>query len=231
MGEQTYEVIRDAIVSLEFAPGEQLSVQRLSDLLGVSRTPVKDAFQRLEREGLVSVFPRKGTIVSPIEVKDIDEILEARALVEGFAASRAALQLSSEELSESEAILGRMGNAIQAGHIPESADIGHGFHELVLRKLENDRMMSFLRQIDLQYTRIRRIFSHFTERASRQRRSLEEHYEILATLRARNVDAAYSVMFDHHWSVRDELVESFETGIGDGTLISEPLEDHALVEV
>ena len=218
LGEQTYEVIQEAIVSLEFQPGDRLSVQRLSDLLGVSRTPVKDAFQRLEQEGLVSVVPRKGTFVSPIEVRDIDEILEARALVEGFATSRAARLLSPEELGEADEVLERMGKALNTGLIPEAAEIGHEFHVIVLRKLGNDRMVSFLRQLDLQYTRIRRIFS---QKASRQHQSLKEHRDILETLKAGNPEAAYSVMFDHHWSVRDELVASFQTGISEGSVVLE----------
>ena len=216
LGEQTYSVIRDAIISLDFKPGDRLSVHRLSEDLGVSRTPVKDAFQRLEQEGLVSVVPRTGTFVAPIEVKDIDEILEARALIEGFAASRAALQLSGDELARAEAVLERMGNALKVGEVSESAEIGHEFHVIVLNKLENDRMWSFLKQMDLQYTRIRRIFS---QKASRQNQSLKEHYDILETLKARNGDGAYSVMFDHHWSVRDELVLAYEAkngGNGDG---------------
>jgi DNA-binding GntR family transcriptional regulator len=214
LGEQTYEVILNAIISLELQPGARLSVQRLSDRLGVSRTPVKDAFLRLEQEGLVNVVPRSGTFVSPIKVKDIDEILEARALVEGFAAARAALQLSNDELAEADSVLERMGLALEAGQIPESAEIGHEFHVIVMNRLENERMMGFLKQIDLQYTRIRRIFS---QKASRQYQSLSEHHEILATLKARNENAAYTTMFDHHWSVRDELVSAFESGIeGEG---------------
>lgn len=218
LGEQTYEIIQDAIVSLTFKPGDRLSVQRLSDQLGVSRTPVKDAFQRLEQEGLVSVVPRRGTFVSPIEVQDIDEIMEARALIEGFAARRAALELSEDDLLEAEGILRRQGNALEAGHIPESAEIGHGFHVIVLGKLENQRMVVFLKQMDLQYTRIRRIFSDVF---SRQSQSLKEHHQILATLQAKNPEAAYHAMFDHHWSVRDELVASYRTGVRLGEMESE----------
>jgi DNA-binding GntR family transcriptional regulator len=217
LSEQTYEVILDAIVSLEFKPGDQLSVHRLSEQLGVSRTPVKDALQRLEQEGLVSVVPRRGTFVSHIEVRDIDEILEARALIEAFAATRAAVGLSEEDLEKAEAVLGRQGEALDAGKIPESAEIGHGLHLLVLNHLQNDRMDAFLKNMDLQYTRIRRIFAH---EFGRQHQSHSEHCGILETLRARDSDAAYHAMFDHHLSVRDDLVASYKTGIREGTLNS-----------
>ena len=214
LSEQTYKIIQDAIVTLTFRPGDRLSVQMLSDQLGVSRTPVKEAFQRLEQEGLVSVVPRRGTFVSPIEVKDIDEILEARALIEGFAASISATELSRADLEEAATVLERQGKALEAGMIPESAEIGHGFHVILMSQLDNERMVGFLKQIDLQYTRIRRIFSHAFER---QRQSLREHYGILETLKGRNADAAYHAMFDHHWSVRDELVALYQTGIREGT--------------
>lgn len=211
LAEQTYQIIQEAIVQLRFKPGDRLSVQRLSDQLGVSRTPVKEAFQRLEQERLVSVVPRKGTFVAPIQVRDIDEILEARALIEGFAARRAATKLTCKELEDAGGILKLQADALDAGRVPESAEIGHGLHLLVINHLQNDRMESFLWQMDLQYTRIRRIFSH---ESGRQRQSLEEHLGILETLKARDPDAAYRKMFDHHWSVRDALVESFKTGIG-----------------
>jgi len=214
LSEQTYQIIQDAIVTLTFRPGDRRSVQKLSDQLGVSRTPVKEAFQRLEQEGLVSVVPRRGTFVSPIEVKDIDEILEVRALIEGFAASISATDLSRADLEEAETVLERQGRALEAGRIPESAEIGHGFHVILMSRLDNERMVGFLKQVDLQYTRIRRIFSHEFQR---QRQSLSEHYGILETLRARNADAAYHAMFDHHWSVRDEMVALYQTGIREGT--------------
>ncbi len=217
LGEQTYEIIQEAIVSLRFKPGDRLSVQKVSDRLGVSRTPVKEAFARLEQEGLVSVVPRRGTFVSPIEVKDIDEILEARALIEAFAATRAAEELSGEELEKVQSVLERQGEALEAGKIPESAEIGHGLHLIVLDHLANDRMETFLTNMDLHYTRIRRIFSR---EFSRQHQSLREHLGILETLRARDQDAAYHAMFEHHLSVRDDLVASFQTGIGEGTLNS-----------
>jgi DNA-binding GntR family transcriptional regulator len=213
--DQTYEIIKDAIVTLRFSPGYRLSVHKLSDQLGVSRTPVKEAFQRLQQEGLVSVVPRKGTFVSPIEVKDIDEILEARALIEAFAATRAAADLTSQEFEAAEAVLEQQGEALEAGKIPESAEIGHGLHLIVLGHLANERMEAFLENMDVHYTRIRRIFS---QEFNRQHQSLREHRGILECLKSRDMDRAYHAMFDHHLSVRDELVASFETGIREGTL-------------
>lgn len=217
LGEQTYGIIQEAILSLRFKPGDRLSVHRLSAQLGVSRTPVREAFARLEGEGLVSVLPRKGTFVSAIEVRDIDEILEARAVIEAFAATRAAAELSQGELDRATAVLERQGEALEAGDIADSAEIGHGLHVIVLDHLTNERMQAFLKNMDLHYTRIRRIFA---DMFSRQHQSLREHYGILETLRARDEEAAYNTMFDHHLSVRDDLVASFQAGIREGTLNS-----------
>jgi DNA-binding GntR family transcriptional regulator len=76
-------------------------------------------------------------------------------------------------------------------------------------------MEAFMNNMDLHYTRIRRIFS---QKFSRQHQSLHEHLGILDTLQARDKDAAYHAMFEHHLSVRDELVASFQTGIREGSL-------------
>jgi len=212
LSRQTYEIILNAILSFEFRPGDRLSVQWLSEQLGVSRTPVKEALQRLEQEGLVTVVARTGTFVSPIEVKDIDEILEARALVEAFAAARAARELSRAELGEAENALENMARALEEDRIARCAELGHGLHLIILTKLANDRLEGFLKQMDLQYTRVRRIFSH---KASRQQQSLDEHYGILKRLKDHDSAAAFSAMYDHHLSVRDDLVVAWRATAGE----------------
>lgn len=201
--EQTYEIILQAILSLELRPGDRLSVQRLGEQLGVSRTPVKDAFLRLEQEGLVSIIPQKGTFVSDITVKDAAEILESRVVVEGYAAGHAAQHLSSEELVQAEAILVRMKQAFTEGHLAESAEIGNEFHRLLLNKLNNSRLTGFIQQLDIQYTRIRHYLAELTSRHSE---SIDEHFDILVALKTGDADQASAAMRRHLSLVRDDIL-------------------------
>jgi DNA-binding GntR family transcriptional regulator len=73
IGDGVYFTLRKNIVNLNLKPGEPLNVKSISEKLGVSRTPVRDAFIKLEKEGLVDVFPQKGTSVSRIDLRRVDE--------------------------------------------------------------------------------------------------------------------------------------------------------------
>ena len=215
--EQTYDILLEAILSLDLRPGERLSVQRLSEQLGVSRTPVKDAFLRLEQDGLVSIVPKKGTFVSDITVEDVDEILEARILVEGYAAGRAAVYLGQEGIAQAEAILHRMDRAYTSGQLLESEQIGDEFHRLLLSTMGNRHLAGFLQQLEIGYTRIRHYLSGLTPQHSR---SIEEHYRILAAVKAGDAGRATAEMNEHFSLGRDRALSLLATQAADDGLIS-----------
>jgi DNA-binding GntR family transcriptional regulator len=85
VGEMVYEVIKEAIVSRTFAPGERLRQETLAEAIGVSRVPVRSALLRLNAEGLVSFNPRKGAVVSSLSVANVREIYKLRGLLEPYA--------------------------------------------------------------------------------------------------------------------------------------------------
>lgn len=88
LGEKAYQFIRDQILGGALAPGARLLVVDLAKRLGVSRTPVKDALNRLSAEGLALRIPRKGYLVLAIQAREVAELMEARLVVEMGAAER-----------------------------------------------------------------------------------------------------------------------------------------------
>jgi DNA-binding GntR family transcriptional regulator len=86
---RTAEAVREAILSGRFAQGERLHEQRLSEELGISRGPLREAFRQLEREGLVESLPHRGTFVTRFTAKDVADVLLLREIIEPFAISRA----------------------------------------------------------------------------------------------------------------------------------------------
>jgi DNA-binding GntR family transcriptional regulator len=80
--EKTYAVLKDRIVRRDFAPNQKLSIADLASQLGVSRTPVRDALNRLETEGLVKTVSRVGTFVNAIEIQDLVDIIDTRLMLE-----------------------------------------------------------------------------------------------------------------------------------------------------
>ena len=206
LSERAYQTIREAILSLQFKPGEYISIQELSNQLGVSRTPVRDALLRLEKDGLVSIVPYKGAYVSKVSAKDIEEVMELRILLEGYAARKAANFLSSGELAQAEKILVRAEKAYNEGKYIEAANIGHHIHELMLSKVRNDRFTKILERLDTHYERIRQ---HSTGlKGDRLKKSMEQHRRLFEALKVADADKAETVMTDHLSSVRDDVLSS-----------------------
>ena len=96
VGEMAYEVIKDAILSGRFAPGERLRQEALAEAIGVSRIPVRSALMQLEAEGLVSYHSRRGAVVRSLSVEQVREIYELRELLETHALRRAAGQIDAD---------------------------------------------------------------------------------------------------------------------------------------
>lgn len=103
--ELVVEKIREGIVSGYFKEGEHLKERDLSSMMGISTTPIKEAFRILENEGMLVTVPRKGTFVSEYASTSIEEILLLRASVESLCARLAALKMSDEELHELEKLV------------------------------------------------------------------------------------------------------------------------------
>ena len=87
--ERAYEHVKNSILDGSYAGGELLTEGQVADAVGVSRTPVREAMLRLQAEGLLRLYPKKGALVVPITVAEAEDVLEARALVESWAAERA----------------------------------------------------------------------------------------------------------------------------------------------
>lgn len=95
-----YEYIKEKILSCEYEPGALMNEQQLCDDLDLSRTPVRDALGRLEQEGLVSIIPKKGLVVSDLKLNDINRIYEVRLLLEPYALRRYGHKLDRTRLAQ-----------------------------------------------------------------------------------------------------------------------------------
>jgi DNA-binding GntR family transcriptional regulator len=222
--ERTYETILAAVQSLTLTPGECVSIQELTNQLGVSRTPLRAALRRLEQDGLVSIVPYKGVCVAPISAKDVEEILELRILLESYAARKATKLLSADELAQAEEIIEQMEKTHTEGELLESATIGHQFHQLLLSKVDNHRLVGFLRQLDTQYRRIRHYSADLRDRGAT---SIVQHKEMLRALKAGDAERAGKLMAEHLSSVRDDVLWSLFPEGGEQVVIGQGVPDAA----
>ena len=96
--EIVYEELKRQIMIGEIPPGTRMMEVELADDMGVSRTPIREAIRKLEKEGLVSIEPRRGAYASDVSIKDMVDVLEVREFLEGMAAGLAAKKITEEEV-------------------------------------------------------------------------------------------------------------------------------------
>ncbi len=114
--EQIVSSLKESIIRGELTPGQKVSEPELAGKLGISRTPIREAFRQLESEGYLTVMPRKGAVVSRMSKKEIEDFYEVKSLLEGYAARKAARKATEKDieklrkLNDQLAILARKGD-------------------------------------------------------------------------------------------------------------------------
>ena len=149
------EHIREAIINGVFAPGERLMEIQMADEMGVSRTPVREAIRKLEMEGFVVMIPRRGTYVSNMSIKDINDVYEIRISLDTLAAGLAAERISDEELEELQRLLVKVGNAIEENDMAKVVEADIEFHDVLYKASRNERLRNIINNLREQITVIR----------------------------------------------------------------------------
>lgn len=200
---QAYESIREAIASGVYALGEPLTEERLAELAGVSRTPVREALRRLDAEGLVELIPNRGARVAGWSERDVDEIFGLRVQLEGYSARLAAGRISEEQRAELADICLAMRSEVD-GRSPDRlkriTDLNNQFHKGILEAGGNSRLASVVGAV-VQRSLVEGTFRLYT--AEQLDRSCAHHAEILDALTMRDADWAESVMRAHIFAGRN----------------------------
>ncbi len=205
---QVYSALREAIVGGRLRPGERIVEDRVCADLGVSRSPLREALRRLEGEGLVTILPRRGAVVTELTARDGEDLFAVREALEGLAASLATRYITAEELAELEDVCLAMDKCIAARDMAAVAELNTQFHELIGAASRNRWTREFLSGIKAQ---IRRVYRSSLEVPSRALESLAEHRMILDALKMRDAALAERAARQHVHRARDVAVSA---GIG-----------------
>src|SRR5579875_1684576 len=146
LADRAYDELRDRIVTLRIAPGEPIDEDALGEELGMGRTPVREAIKRLALEDLVTVYPRRGTFASEINITDLAHISDVRAQLEGHAAFRAAQRLTAELREELQLLLARLGEVDGGRGHDELMGADAAVHRFVHRAAANPYLEETLRR-------------------------------------------------------------------------------------
>jgi DNA-binding GntR family transcriptional regulator len=146
LADQAYLRLREEIIGVALSPGTVLREEELTRRLGVGRTPVREAVQRLHRDGFVTVIPRRGTLVSEINITDLAAIYEVRARLESWAAGLAAERAGAADRAEAEGLLAELAELEARGGYEELLALDRRIHRFAYRCAKNDFLAETLDQ-------------------------------------------------------------------------------------
>ena len=200
--ERVVDALRDAIIAGRLKPGERIRERELVSLLGVSRSPLREAIRILETEGLITSLAHRGARVSELSAVDLHDMLDVRIMLESFAA-----RLFIERLDE--AVLRAMEEQVERSRAPgyrvdlqENFDVGLEFHDLLVGACGNRKVVQMHENLKRHQTR----YQHFAfARLGRDLRALDEHALMVAMLRARDLGAVERLMRAHLLRFHDYL--------------------------
>jgi DNA-binding GntR family transcriptional regulator len=209
--ELVLEAIREAIKNGTLQPRERLMEIQLADDLGVSRTPVREALRKLEQEGFIVMVPRKGAYVSDLSMKDVADVFEIRAALDGLAGGLAAERITDEELELMERMLVEKGEAINHNDIDKLVEADTKFHEAMYMASRNERLSNIISNLREQIQRFRLTSLSVP---GRREDSLKEHRELLEAIQARDVQLARQLAQEHIENAENVLIDSLKKGNG-----------------
>lgn len=203
--EMVYRRLVRAIVELELEPGQQLRERQLAEQMGVSKTPIREAIVRLEKEGLVTVAPYRGAIVRGYTHSDIREIYELRELLEGFCARRAAMQIGEADETDLRTNVRRSRLLLDRGEIEEIPGLFDDFDRILYRQAAGHRIGGLLVELDLHLERLGNLTVGVPGRLDA---SVRQHEEIVTAITKRDPGAAEAACREHIRSVFADLVNA-----------------------
>ncbi len=189
---EAYEYIKKKIIMCEFAPNQLLSESVLQEELGCSRTPIREAIRRLEQEGLATVLPKRGILVSGFSVQNINAIFEVRMLVEPYTLLNYGKNLDEGEIRRFLSLF----QQDQAGKAQtDFYRLDDEFHRFLISCLCNEYLLDLYAHIQTQNARLRVMSGQLIE--SRISRTMLEHEEIAQMCLSRDWEQAAEEMKRH----------------------------------
>ncbi|MFF4701024.1 GntR family transcriptional regulator [Streptomyces chattanoogensis] len=198
--ERVYTHIKDAVLQRHYEGGMLLTEGELAEAVGVSRTPVREALLRLEVEGLIKLYPKKGALVLPVSAQEIADVVETRLLVEKHAAAKA-VPAGEALIGELEELLEKMREQAASGDLAAVSVTDRCFHAAIVRSAGNqilDRLYEQLRDRQLRMG-VAVMHAH----PDRIAKNIAEHAEILQALRDGDPEAATDAVHRHVSWVRN----------------------------
>lgn len=208
MAERAYRAIKHRILENQFPAGTIMLEQELAALLGMSRTPVREAMVRLAREGMIDIRPRHGMRVLPVSTDDMREIYEILTALESEAAGQIARDgTTPSRLKALREAVTRMDAALEADDLDAWARADDRFHRLILESCQNNRLKAIIEQFWDQSHRVRMLTLRLRPKPSG---SNSDHRILVDAIERRDPETARRIHHEHRAKNGRMLVEILE---------------------
>lgn len=202
---RVFQRLRDDILSGRFKEGEELKEVAIGEELGVSRTPVREAFRQLELEGLIQIIPNKGAYVTGITVKDVKDIYMMRSHLEGLCARWAAEHITEEQMNEMEENVYLSDFHALREHYDQMAELDNRFHE-IMYEASASKMLE--RQLKDYHQYVLRVRQRTLSKQVRSKASNEEHRKIMEAIKNHDADNAEKLAHQHVINAYENMVKN-----------------------
>ncbi|SPT79349.1 GntR family transcriptional regulator [Niallia circulans] len=202
--EQAYQVVRHAIRELTLAPGVMLLERELANVLDMSRTPIREALVRLQTEGLLTLVPRRGFAIAPIDKKDLAEIYEVAEVLDGLACEAAAKKVTSQDINTLNQLLEEQINAISNSDVFTWAELDDQFHKYIAEIVGNRRLLQTIQSTEDHLYRAR---LYTVDKRPIPHQSVLEHRGIIISMQIGDALAARTLMQSHRKRAKTEIMQ------------------------
>ncbi|MEW9124254.1 MAG: GntR family transcriptional regulator [Thermotaleaceae bacterium] len=204
VGEYVYDIIKKNIIHMGIHPGHRISENEISELLKVSRTPVREAFIKLSKEGLLYVLPQRGTYVSYIDLDEVEETRFIRESLEKSVINIATKDFSLDLIISLEESLEKQKQCVAEKEYAKFLELDERFHQTIFAGCNKSRTWTIMEQINNQYKRVR-LLSFMIDVS--WTRVLEQHQQIIDAIREKNEKKGEKTIHEHLNKLIVELVE------------------------
>lgn len=207
LGQSVYENLKEAIVEGTLVSESRVVETRLAEALGISRTPVREAMHKLEREGLLRQDPKGGFYVIGLTRADIEEAFGIRSVLESYAARLATIRHQEGELAPLEEKLADYEVCLEQGRVDKLPSINTDFHDLLYGLSRSPKLVKMINDIRGQIFRFRQVILKIEAMA---RVSNRDHRLMMVAIRARQTDRVEQLVREHILRGQDIVLREFD---------------------
>lgn len=207
LGRSVYEKLKSAIVQGEFQPGSRVVESRLAHVLGISRTPVREAIHKLEREGLLQQDPKGGFFVKGLTRSDIEETFGIRSVLESYAARLTAIRHQEGELYPLEEKIAAYQACLDQGNLEALPAINTAFHDVLYGLSRSPKLAKMINDLRDQIYRFRLVILKIEAMA---RLSNQDHRLILQAIKERDAEGVEQLTRDHILRGQEIVLKEFD---------------------